>query len=78
MSQVGTSIINNRKGNQIVHITKHATPRHNEYTLCGILMKGKRWSTTATLANCHACMNFNALHTHAEIRPNNNVLSSND
>ena len=77
MNQRLTSIRNNRKGNQVVHLTKSEAPKHNEYTLCGIMMKSQRWKMDTQLANCFTCLDMESMHTHVKVKINHDVLDSN-
>ena len=50
------SVLNQRRGNRIIHISKNVEPKHQDHTLCGLQMKGKRWTVVAQQANCRYCL----------------------
>lgn len=47
--------VNSRSRNNVHRLAKEQ-PKHSDLTVCGIQMKGKRWSLTSATPTCTSCL----------------------
>ena len=51
----GKSVLN-RRSRYNVHLSNADTPKHTDLTVCGIQMKGNRWTITSNYPTCQDCL----------------------
>jgi len=53
---LGMKAVVNRRSRFVVHLTAAESPKHSDKTVCGLVLKGSRWSLSGLPPTCPGCL----------------------